>query len=183
MAEYLWEKAKALTALSAKENKEKNLLAAHTTYELIEKLLSQIRADFEADKSKQFLVEKARQIYEDAIKNTWQLYQLTEADSLKEKMLQLAEKSKAIIMLDAFKNLEAKKVAGISAELLSQEQSLKETIAQLELEIAAKEKIIKEESDSKLISLRQKHLDTKGALEKVVGSRWSNKIPNISTKK
>lgn len=168
LTENLWEKAKTLAALAQKENQLKNLQTAQATYALIEQLLTQIRADFEADKSKAFLIEKARKIYEDALNNTWQLYQLTKTDTLKEKMLHLAEQSKALILLDAFKDLEAKKTAGVAPALLQQEQDLKAKISELAVTIADKEETITIESDTELLQLRQTHLDTKATLEKVV---------------
>ncbi len=98
------------------------LQAALATYQLADTLVIQMRQGLKAEGSKESLVDRAIPIYEGGIQVALEM-------GLKELAFEFAEKSKAIILLEAVKDVEAKMFTNIPDSLLEKEKSLKLDIA------------------------------------------------------
>ena len=118
-----------LKSLSAKGktlhllNKNREALA---TYQLCTELIDQMRTSFEHNNSKLFLMEEGMIIYEKAIEIALEIGD-------KEVAYELVEKSKAMLLLEAVRGIDAR--FGLSEELLNQERTLKIDISYYERQI------------------------------------------------
>ncbi len=118
-----------LKALSAKGDiqrlMDKNEEALNT-YQVCSKLIDKMRTSFQSDASKLFLMEEGIQIYEKAIRTA-----LKVGDN--EMAFQFSEKSKAVLLLEAFRGIEAR--FGLPQEIVQQEQDFKSDITFYERKI------------------------------------------------
>jgi len=128
LLEVLSLKAKPLQAIDSQG-------LAQSTLQLAIDLIDDIRLNYLADGSKYILLEKAMPIYEQAValglemgENTW--------------AFEMAERSKATLLLESIQNNDAQTFAGIEAELLQKEQEQK-------VEIAFYERLLNEASSEK----------------------------------
>jgi len=100
----------------------KKLGVSKSTLQLAIQLIDQIRYNYLAEGSKYALLERAMPIYEQAIDLALEMDELEWA-------FEVAERSKATLLLESIKNSEAQTFAGISEELLGQEREMKVQIA------------------------------------------------------
>lgn len=131
-AKILNDKANILYLKYQEEQNKEILEAAVSTYDSIISLTNQIRLNLESDESKFFLTTKAQPIFQAAIIANAALYQLTKSEALFDKLFQLTEQSKSMIILDALVENDAAQNAGIPIAILEREKKLKEQINVLE---------------------------------------------------
>lgn len=105
------------------------LNAALETYQLAVLVIDEIRQGYISSEAKQSLVVNAYPVFEKAIHISNQLYQNTKDDQYLYQAFQLAEKSKAVMLLEALKNSDANMFSGIPDSLRQQERELKINIA------------------------------------------------------
>jgi CHAT domain-containing protein len=96
-----------------------------------------MRSEFQAEASRMSLASYAKPIYEQGIEVYYQLYQLQPHDSLLEKAFEFAEKSKAIVLLDAVRKTNAR--AHVSPDLIKAEKSMNLKVNYFEKQAALKE--------------------------------------------
>lgn len=130
--EYLEEKGKAFYGLAQQKKSEEQLKAAVATYEVAAQCIDDIRRGYQSDASKSFMTEKAKPILIQAIQAAVNLWEQTGEQQYLEQAFRFAERSKAIILLEAIQESSAKTIAGIPTELNRREQQLKATISKLE---------------------------------------------------
>ncbi len=96
-------------------------------YRRLDELMFDMRRSYQAESSKFLLQEKAIPIYEKAIEVALQLDETETA-------LRFAERSKAVFLLEATKDKNARSFVGLPEELLQQEEKYKMDIAYLQRE-------------------------------------------------
>lgn len=126
--------AKAKTLQLINKNKE-----ALEVYQLCSQLLDKMRFSFQHNASKLFFIEEGIPIYEAAIATA-----LTIGD--KNTAFELAEKSKAMLLLEAMRGLEAR--FGLPSDLVKQENDLKIDIAYYERQIWEERQKEKQDEES-----------------------------------
>ena len=132
LIDLLADKAEILTQLAAQEQSSQYLVAAAATYQQIATLTDELRINFESDVSKQFLVQRAKAIFEKGIAVYQQLFEMTGETAYFETAFGLAERSKAMVLLDAIHEAEARAKATVEPALLVQEQHLKQQYQEYE---------------------------------------------------
>lgn len=115
LLEVLALKAKSLEAID-------NQSLAQSTLQLAIELIDDIRLNYLADGSKYILLEKAMPIYEQAVTLGLKMKEVAWA-------FEVAERSKATLLLESINNSEAQIFAGIDTSLLQKEQEQKVEIA------------------------------------------------------
>jgi len=128
----LSDKAKDLFLKYQKEQNKEALQASVATYDSIAILINQIRLNLESDESKSFLTTTAKTIFQQAMMANVALYKLSNSTALFDKLFQLSEQSKAMIVLDALTENNAAKSAGIPPSMIVREKTLKQQINELE---------------------------------------------------
>ena len=169
---FLEAKAKTFKHLYDQNQQQKDLQAAHETYNLLDELIDDIRLSYLEDASKSYLVKQTKPIYEKAIGVCLQYQQLTKDKKYVEQAFNYAEKSKAIILLEQIKEAKAKSFSGISDSLQQQERQLKREIGQIEKQLALKKE--EENRGSLDKSLRERLIRVKGKYEDLVNTLETN---------
>ncbi|MEO0469542.1 MAG: CHAT domain-containing protein [Bacteroidota bacterium] len=88
--------------------------------------------NFSYENSQLSQLHGAQAIYEHAIKMCWILYQTESRETYAQQAFELAERSKANLLLQGILDQKAKSFAGIPESLLQEEQNFKKQISQLE---------------------------------------------------
>ena len=101
-----------------------DLATAFSTYKLASDLIDQIRTGYKAEGSKLFLGEKTNEIYNNAIRVSLKLFDITKDDHFKKESFYFAEKSKAAVLEQSLAEVKAAKFAGIPDSLLEHEKQL-----------------------------------------------------------
>ncbi len=94
-----------------------------------------LKPKFKNEKDKAFLVEEAFPAFEASIELLYQLENAEKRWSYQEKIFQLFEKSKAVVLLGALLGSQANKFSKIPIDLINEEKSLKSEILVLEKKI------------------------------------------------
>jgi CHAT domain-containing protein len=146
-------KAQSFHALQQTKN-------ARNTLHLAIQLIDQIRFNYLADGSKYTLLERAMPIYEQAIDLAVERGEI-------ERAFEIAERSKATILLESIRNQTAQTFAGIPETTLAKERDLKVQIAFYErLWNEAEDEVMKANHQQKLFDLRQAYQDFLAQLER-----------------
>jgi len=130
-------KVRLLHALSLKAQalynlREQNPAYIHTalsTYELAMTLIDQMRQSYRTKESRQIWIQKMIHVYEGAVQTSFELYQQTKDVQYLEKAFAFAEKSKAVSLLEAIRETEARQFGGLPVEITEQERTLKLDLA------------------------------------------------------
>jgi len=109
----------------------KYLKVSLNTYELILRILNNIRKFYTDENSKLFLLKNSRKYYEKAIENVLELFGITKDEKYKILAFQFAEQSKANILIDRIREYEAKVTAKVPDSVLLKEKVLKADIAEI----------------------------------------------------
>jgi CHAT domain-containing protein len=125
-------KAAALRAEYQLQHKTKSLEAAIRTYELVDSLIDKMRREFPTREFKEFLSSKSFAVYEGVITALYEMYQRSHNAAFLNKAFKFAEKSKSILLLESFRNTNAKHVAGISQSIIQNEEQMISSIIYLE---------------------------------------------------
>ncbi len=139
------------------KNRVKYIQTAVSTNQLILSLLDQIRSEYITEASKLQVGEKALEIYENAIRTTLKLFDITGEKSYREQAFAAAEKSKFAVLQGALADTKAKQFAGIPDSILNRENELRINLAFYENQILIeREKGQRAEAD-RIQFFRDKH--------------------------
>lgn len=122
----------------------------------IDSVINQVQQQYTRDESKLNLIASSQDFFEDAIETAVKLYKQNRDVKYFNWALHFCERNKAIILRENLKNNQVKQFAGISDELLQQEDSLKANLAYLQ----------KESFDENNIEIKNKIAEAKVAIEK-----------------
>ncbi|MEM9991395.1 MAG: tetratricopeptide repeat protein, partial [Bacteroidota bacterium] len=131
----LQEKAWNLLQLGKANQELKYLNAAVATYDSIAQYIDQVRFEVDSDESKSFLTERAQPIFERAIEANLILYDYTKDLTQIENAFDFVERSKAVILLDAVQESQAKVVADIPKDLLKRERQWRDSLQKIEQQL------------------------------------------------
>ncbi len=102
-----------------------SLKKALENYQLAIQLIEISRRGYKAEGSKQFLTESALPVFEQAIETAYLLHQQTQETEYINVAFQFAEQNKAVLLLEALKDADAKTFANIPDTLLAKERQLR----------------------------------------------------------
>ncbi len=105
------------------------LKLALATYTRLSELLDVMQIGFQNEESKLLMRSRSHEIYESAIKVSYDLFRATGEESYFNDIYFFSEKSKTRVILELLNNKRAKSYAGIPDSLLSFEQNLREKIS------------------------------------------------------
>lgn len=169
--EALGGKARALRQWYDAEGQAQQLQTALQCQELILEVELQLRNTYRYESSKLFNVEEARERSANAIDNALELYRVSGRQEYREAALSFAERTKSILLLEAFYKSRAESLAGIPDSVLEQEREIQQELSGLEEELF--EARAREEADSVVRSLeaglleaRQRYAGWAEALER-----------------
>jgi CHAT domain-containing protein/tetratricopeptide (TPR) repeat protein len=120
-AELLFKRAESAIGTS----KRPDLEMALETYRLSADLIDQIRTGYKAAGSKLLLGEEVSDVFEDAIRTSLVLFDLTGEEEYKHHAYYFVEKSKAAVLQDAITEAQAMQFSGIPEGLLREEKQLR----------------------------------------------------------
>ena len=103
---------------------ERHQIAARY-YDCADRLISKIRREYKHRSSRLEFQQKLIPIYEAAIQNLYDWYQLSKSSALLEKIFMLSEKSKASLLQDAITRSHARQFADIPKSVLDLERQLR----------------------------------------------------------
>lgn len=164
-------KARVLRRWYDAQGQAEKLEVALQCHELILQVELLLRNTYRYESSKLFNVEEARERSANAIDNALELYRATGQEQYKEAALSFAERTKSILLLEAFYKSRAESLAGIPDDVLKQERQIQEEVARLEEELF--EALARENADSLaraleagLLEARQRYAGWMAGLER-----------------
>ncbi len=113
-----------------------SLKNSEASYQLAIAVLNQLRQSYLEAGSKAILAESVLPIIEGALETNFLLYQQEQSPERFNALFQIAENSKAVLLLESINEVSARGFAGIPDQLLDQEQELKLDIAYYEKQMA-----------------------------------------------
>lgn len=144
-------KARAFTKLS---KQPKDLIASLETYELAIQWTDSLRQDYILEENELFWSQRYKQIYEAAISVCYQLFEHTSDKTYLYNALAYAEKSKAQLLLEAFRAQTSKKLLNVPPDLIQTERDLSINAAFYKKKVAQ----AREEQDSSQLQLFESYL-------------------------
>lgn len=168
----LWAKAEILRDKGEQLSDTTALHAALGTFHFTLDLISRISTDISSRGSRQQLQENTYQLYEAGISTAWKLFEWSGDSSYLQEAFNLAESSKAHVLLEALKESQAKAFAGIPQDVMEQERSIQDQLNLVEKrQYDVAEGVIRPDSaevlllEQKRFSLRQQYDSLKQSLE------------------
>lgn len=151
-------KAEVHKSLYQKNNDLNELMKSAKEHELAIKVLFELRKNFRTENSRQFALEKQFDLIAITIADLKDLFDQTSDPKYLEKAFQIAEKTKSLILMEAFEKKRATAFSNIDPTILKREQYLK---ANLELyeQLQYKESNKKEPNDSLIQEFNQQIFD------------------------
>ena len=119
--------------------------------DFVDKIADKIRNDMNAEGGKMIISDMMIDAYEMAISASVELAKVKKDPKFKEKAYYYSEKSKALILLEAFQNSKAVKTAGLSDKIIKEEEDLKSAIAEIKQQMFQ----LKSKGESKTDELRR----------------------------
>ena len=116
---------------------EKALFQASAIYDSLSLFIEGIRLQYESDQTKAFFAESAKNIFQSAVDLNVQLYDKSNNQVFLAKAFEYTEHAKAVILLDALNDSEAKQYAGVPKVIVAEGQQLKKAIAHIEKALMA----------------------------------------------
>lgn len=113
-------------------NSEQELKRALENYQLMDVFVTRLRRLYTGESARLLWSDRALDFYEKAIKSCLKLYQKTGKENYKLEAFTLSERSKSLLLLEAFKKIKAKKVSGVPTEKIEKEENLEEAVDALE---------------------------------------------------
>ncbi|MCB0548626.1 MAG: CHAT domain-containing protein [Phaeodactylibacter sp.] len=155
-------KAHALRQWYDAEGGPEKLETGLECYGLILEVERQLRNTYRYESSKLFNVEEARERSAKAIGQALELFRISGEPRYKEEALSFAERTKSILLLEAFYKSRAESLAGIPDSALGQEKQIQEELAELEEELFQARGQEKADSvirtlESRLLEARQRY--------------------------
>lgn len=182
-------KAAGHKALYEKNNDVAELLQSAKENEFAIKILFELRENFRTEDSRQFVLEKRFDVIAETIANLKELYDQTDDAQYIEKAFHIAEKTKSLILMEAFEKKQATALADIDPAILEREQYLRGNLELYE-KLHHKQLTKKEPNDSLIQEFNQKIFDNKNAyfalqdtldLHLKSFSNKNNEVANLST--
>lgn len=152
---YLADKARILRVFAEQKQDLSILKTALATYDLVAHFIDDIRIEFESDESKAFLSKEAKGIYEQALSTCLNLYEQTRNSTFYEKAFQYAERSKALILLEAVKESNTKTLLGVDSKTLEREKLLRSDIKAIEQALFEADEVAQSNLRQELIEKEQ----------------------------
>lgn len=148
-----------------------DLTLALSCHELIFEVEKQLRRSYRYESSKLYNIKASRERSEHAIELAILLWEATQLDSYKEKAFEFAERSKGILLLEAYRKANAVSIAGIPDSLQAKEKEFQAEIALAEktlfnLRTANPNDTLIQEEEKNLFELRQAYTEWIYQLEK-----------------
>lgn len=131
----LYLKGEALSAQFEQTGRVDRLQLALQHFDSLSQLVDRLRFSYLMDDSKVNLARQVKPFFQEAITVALRLQEETGDRTYAERAFDFAEKSKAIVLLEALKESRARHFAGLQEADLEREQELKQRIAQLETDI------------------------------------------------
>ncbi len=131
----LWAKAKCWDKMAIETDDNSQLETALRALQIADTLIAAQQRSFQVDASKYLLLEELFPLYELAIQLSQQLYESTQEDRFLETAFGFSEKSKARILLETRRRLNAAELAAVPDSLIDQLLTLKSAITQSEQQV------------------------------------------------
>jgi tetratricopeptide (TPR) repeat protein len=154
----------------------KTLVQALAMFDATIKLLNKLRRTYRKEGSKYQLAELAQEFSQQASLVCYQLYEITQKKNYLNRAFDYVEIAKAAILLEAVRDLKARKIANIPEELIQKENEQKIEISYLKGEIYYEVRQGKFKNIERLISL-EKELRTKSKLHEQLILSLEQKYP------
>lgn len=170
LLESLQAKAKSMEEFYDKvSHNDKDLDFALSTYRMCLNVIDTMRTDIDTKTSKQDLINRSMSAFEQTISLAERLHKSTNQKAYLEEAFDAAERSKAFLLLLAFRESENQGYGILPDSVLQHERDYKRRIAQLEEDLA---KVKKEEDQTKitkledeLLKMNSKYIDFKKSLK------------------
>jgi hypothetical protein len=147
-----------------------NLELALKHLEFTDKIADKIRAEYTAEGSKMIVSDMIIDAYEMTISSCLELSKIKKDPSYKEKAYFYSEKSKSLMLLEAFQNSKAAKLAGLSDKIINEEETFRLSISDL------KQQLYQYKSRGALNSAEAKKIEKALFDKKQEYARFTNKI-------
>ena len=160
------------------------LKSALANYTRLSNLLDVMQIGFQNEESKLLMRSRSHEIYESAIKVSYELYKATGEKTYLNEIFFFSEKSKSRVILELLNNKRAKTYAGIPDSLIAYEQSLKEKISEKQQALISESGPDNDLLETSLFNLHQKlnqHLEKlKEEYPKYHAFKFQSGVPDIS---
>jgi len=121
--------------VSGMHKETKNLEFALDHYRLLDKFVARLRRLYTGESARLLWSDRALDFYEKAIAVCLLLNEKTGKEEYKNEAFELSERSKSLLLLEAFKKTKAKKIANVPAEEVAKEESLEEEMDEAQSEL------------------------------------------------
>jgi tetratricopeptide (TPR) repeat protein len=135
LVDMLISKSESFQRLYTVNGNPKYLNSSFETIELASDLIDKVRRGYGSDQSKLLLAERSYQLYENAIKLSLALHELTGDSTFLHEAFLFAEKARASVLWESVMHVHALEYAGIPDSLLVIEQSLRSELSFYELQL------------------------------------------------
>lgn len=149
MLRLLEEKASLFQQKYKKTQLEKELKLALQTYRAASDLVDYSRQSFFTESAKQFLVKRARLIYENGTQVAFELFEKTNNNKYTEIAFQMMEKSRSLILLESLQSEAASKIAKIPDSLDLRRQQFRIDLLELETQFS---RVKKDDTDAQKLN-------------------------------
>lgn len=161
-------KGKVLKGLYEKTKDPQTLIQALAMFDATIKLLNKLRRTYRKEGSKYQLAGLAQEFSQQASLVCYQLYETTQEANYLNRAFDYVEIAKGSILLEAIRDLKARKIANIPAEVIEKENAQKIEIAYLKGEVYYEVKQGKYKDIERLILLEKELSDKTKAHEQLV---------------
>jgi len=181
-------KADAYKKLFSQEHNLTYLEKSVHQYQLAIKVLFELRENYQSEGSRQFILERNFGIIAKTIDILKEVYDETNDEKYLEEAFQIAEKTKGLILMEAFEKNRQKAMANLDQPILERERLLRGNLDLYE-KLLYREELQKEPNDSIVKDLNQKVFESKevyfafqDSLKTFVASQSSerNSIPSLA---
>jgi len=128
-------KLQLLQIAHSKTHDSKYLEASFQTNKVILNTFDLLKKEFDSKLDKQFLAEKAYPIFHRMLGITFEYYQKKRSKELLELALNISEKNKDFLLLEALRNAQATQFGNVPKEILEKEAQLRAEITNVEKEL------------------------------------------------
>lgn len=168
LTERLTKKGDLLTKLFDDRKKTEILQAAHDTYALAVSFSEMVRNDLVDDRSKIYLAENSKGLFEKNIQSALRLHSITKDEEYIDEAFAAMEKNKSRLLTESLQYSQLKNMLDLPVELFNQENSLKSQVAWYEERILD-ERVKGEAKDSAKIAKGGERLfETRRKLESLI---------------
>ncbi|MFK7904105.1 MAG: CHAT domain-containing protein, partial [Chitinophagales bacterium] len=178
LSKVLSKKATSLVLWYQSTQDPQDLRTAIATYKLSLDFIQQMRQNHQAEGSKLFSSKAMMRTFENAVHATYQLLEATknieEKKALSNTLFQFSEESKAALLLSNVKESEAKTNAAIPADLLEEEQHIKQELNELQKKINQQKAKRVDVTDSILLGLQGAYFDLQQIYQQVIQNFETN---------